>query len=91
MSAIRVLKNISLRIFVITFKDLRSAFRVSKTKWKIVVGHHGIRTTGHHCDTKELVTHLLPLLEVPVLLITRKLDNILARSEDLIIGSYNKI
>lgn len=46
------------------FKDLRSALSESKAKWKIVVGHHGIRTTGHHCDTPELVTHLLPLLEV---------------------------
>lgn len=32
-----------------------------------MVGHHGIRTTGHHCDTPELVTNLLPLLEVYVL------------------------
>ncbi|KAJ0450334.1 putative Acid phosphatase [Helianthus annuus] len=44
-------------------KDLRLALSESKAKWKIVVGHHGIRTTGHHCDTPELVTQLLPLLE----------------------------
>jgi tartrate-resistant acid phosphatase type 5 len=44
-------------------KDLETA-RDSTAKWKIVVGHHPVRSIGHHGDTKELLTHLLPILEV---------------------------
>ncbi|KAF5192440.1 Purple acid phosphatase [Thalictrum thalictroides] len=44
-------------------KDLDSALEYSTAKWKIVVGHHTIRTAGHHGDTKELVDQLLPILE----------------------------
>lgn len=33
-------------------------------KWKIVVGHHAIRSIGHHGDTQELIKHILPLLKV---------------------------
>ncbi|KAL1803490.1 purple acid phosphatase 17-like [Daucus carota subsp. sativus] len=44
-------------------KDLEAALSMSTGKWKFVVGHHGIRSTGHHGDTEELVTDLLPLLE----------------------------
>ncbi|KAF7822156.1 purple acid phosphatase 3-like [Senna tora] len=44
-------------------KDLEMALGDSTAKWKIVVGHHTIRTIGHHGDTKELVRHLLPILE----------------------------
>jgi len=29
-----------------------------------VVGHHTIRSAGHHGDTEELVNQLLPILEV---------------------------
>ncbi|XP_027121645.1 purple acid phosphatase 17 [Coffea arabica] len=43
-------------------KDLQSALRESTAKWKIVVGHHAIRSVGHHGDTKELVERLLPIL-----------------------------
>ncbi|KAH9724568.1 Purple acid phosphatase 17 [Citrus sinensis] len=32
-------------------------------KWKIVVGHHAIRSIGHHGDTQELIRHILPLLK----------------------------
>ncbi|KAG8388140.1 hypothetical protein BUALT_Bualt02G0094900 [Buddleja alternifolia] len=42
--------------------DLESAFKESRAKWKIVVGHHTIRSVGHHGDTPELVQHLLPIL-----------------------------
>jgi tartrate-resistant acid phosphatase type 5 len=45
-------------------KDLETALRDSTAKWKIVVGHHPVRSIGHHGDTKELLTHLLPILEV---------------------------
>ncbi|KAL0464061.1 UNVERIFIED_CONTAM: Purple acid phosphatase 17 [Sesamum latifolium] len=34
-----------------------------RAKWKIVVGHHAIRSVGHHGDTLELVHHLLPILQ----------------------------
>lgn len=51
------------RIFVIN-KDLESALSKSTAKWKFAIGHHGIRSTGHHGDTEELVSDLLPLLEV---------------------------
>ncbi|PIA26661.1 hypothetical protein AQUCO_09100074v1 [Aquilegia coerulea] len=44
-------------------KDLDSALRESHAKWKIVVGHHAIRSVGHHGDTEELVKRLLPILE----------------------------
>lgn len=35
----------------------------SKASWKIVIGHHTIRSVGHHGDTPELVDQLLPILE----------------------------
>ncbi|KAK4436793.1 Purple acid phosphatase 17 [Sesamum alatum] len=35
----------------------------SKARWRIVVGHHPIRSVGHHGDTKELVHRLLPILQ----------------------------
>ncbi|KAH7845025.1 hypothetical protein Vadar_034301 [Vaccinium darrowii] len=44
-------------------KDLDLALRQSAAKWKIVVGHHAIRSVGHHGDTHELVDRLLPILE----------------------------
>lgn len=40
------------------------ALKQSNAKWKIVVGHHTIRSAGHHGDTEELVNQLLPILEV---------------------------
>lgn len=39
------------------------ALKQSHAKWKIVVGHHTIRSAGHHGDTEELVNQLLPILE----------------------------
>ncbi|XP_031281160.1 purple acid phosphatase 8-like isoform X1 [Pistacia vera] len=44
-------------------RDVELAMRKSAANWKIVVGHHTIRSIGHHADTKELVQHLLPILE----------------------------
>ncbi|KAA8529878.1 hypothetical protein F0562_034518 [Nyssa sinensis] len=43
--------------------NLKSALSNSTAKWKIVVGHHAIRSVGHHGDTKELVDQLLPILK----------------------------
>jgi hypothetical protein len=45
-------------------QDLKLALSESSAKWKIVVGHHSIRSIGHHGDTKELVSKLLPILKV---------------------------
>nr|AAF60315.1 putative purple acid phosphatase precursor [Ipomoea batatas] len=41
---------------------LEYALMKSTTKWRIVIGHHAIRSAGHHGDTKELVERLLPIL-----------------------------
>lgn len=43
-------------------RDLESALLKSSAKWKFVVGHHAIRSVGHHGDTNELVERLLPIL-----------------------------
>ncbi|KAK2664591.1 hypothetical protein Ddye_003165 [Dipteronia dyeriana] len=45
-------------------KDLDSALKESTAKWKIVIGHHAIRSIGHHGDTQELIKHILPLLKI---------------------------
>ncbi|XP_052206024.1 purple acid phosphatase 3-like [Diospyros lotus] len=44
-------------------KDLDSALGQSNAKWKIVVGHHTIRSASVHGDTQELVSKLLPILQ----------------------------
>lgn len=44
-------------------EDLESALSGSRVTWKIVVGHHAIRSVGHHGDTQELVKLLLPILQ----------------------------
>eukprot|EP01018_Ginkgo_biloba_P005122 Gb_19459 [translate_table: standard] len=43
--------------------DLNLALQASQAIWKIVVGHHPIRSIGSHHDTFELVKQLLPILE----------------------------
>ncbi|XP_058079308.1 purple acid phosphatase 17-like [Magnolia sinica] len=43
-------------------KDLESALKGSSATWKIVVGHHTIRSASHHGDTQELVNLMLPML-----------------------------
>lgn len=47
-------------------QDLENALSESTAKWKIVVGHHAIRSVGHHGDTNELVDRFLPILRVIV-------------------------
>ncbi|XP_015868024.3 purple acid phosphatase 3-like [Ziziphus jujuba] len=44
-------------------KGFESALRQSQAKWKIVVGHHTIKSAGHHGITKELEEQLLPILK----------------------------
>ncbi|XWS34364.1 hypothetical protein CRYUN_Cryun21dG0032900 [Craigia yunnanensis] len=43
--------------------EVESALRESIAKWKIVVGHHTIKSAGHHGNTDELAIHLLPILQ----------------------------
>ncbi|MBA0828517.1 hypothetical protein Goarm_013189, partial [Gossypium armourianum] len=44
--------------------ELESGLRESTAKWKIVVGHHTIKSAGHHGNPHELAIHLLPILQV---------------------------
>ncbi|KAL7145304.1 hypothetical protein ABFS83_07G072400 [Erythranthe nasuta] len=44
-------------------KNLDLALKKSEAPWKIVVGHHTMKSIGSHGDTEEIVTHLLPILE----------------------------
>ncbi|CAA7033424.1 unnamed protein product [Microthlaspi erraticum] len=43
--------------------DLEMGLRESRAKWKIVVGHHAIKSASIHGNTKELETLILPILE----------------------------
>ncbi|CAN8313308.1 unnamed protein product [Cochlearia groenlandica] len=43
--------------------DLEMGLRESRAKWKIVVGHHTIKSASIHGTTKELESLLLPILE----------------------------
>ncbi|KAI9074087.1 hypothetical protein K1719_043932 [Acacia pycnantha] len=44
-------------------KEVDSALKNSKATWKLVVGHHTIKTAGHHGNTQELEAQLVPILE----------------------------
>ncbi|XP_073109952.1 purple acid phosphatase 17-like isoform X1 [Elaeis guineensis] len=44
-------------------EDLDSALKESMATWKIVIGHHTIRSVSDHGDTIELVNLLLPVLK----------------------------
>ncbi|GER53770.1 purple acid phosphatase, partial [Striga asiatica] len=44
-------------------RDLNANLRASNATWKIVVGHHPIRSIGKRGDTQELVKLLLPILQ----------------------------
>ncbi|GFQ03506.1 purple acid phosphatase 3 [Phtheirospermum japonicum] len=44
-------------------RNLDLALKNSRAPWKIVVGHHAIRSIGYHGDTRELVDQVLPILE----------------------------
>ncbi|XP_022776543.1 purple acid phosphatase 4-like isoform X1 [Durio zibethinus] len=43
--------------------EVESALRESTAKWKIVVGHHTIKSAGHHGNTVELGIYLLPIIQ----------------------------
>ncbi|THU52550.1 hypothetical protein C4D60_Mb10t05140 [Musa balbisiana] len=43
--------------------NLDSALKESRATWKVVVGHHTIRSVSIHRDTKELLSSLLPILK----------------------------
>ncbi|TVU24753.1 hypothetical protein EJB05_27207, partial [Eragrostis curvula] len=42
-------------------EDVDSALKQSTAAWKIVVGHHAIRSVSEHGDTQELIQQLLPI------------------------------
>jgi tartrate-resistant acid phosphatase type 5 len=44
-------------------KEVDSALKESTARWKFVIGHHTIKSAGHHRNTIELETHLLPILQ----------------------------
>ncbi|XP_042426353.1 purple acid phosphatase 3-like isoform X1 [Zingiber officinale] len=44
-------------------KDLDAALKESTAPWKIVVGHHTMKSVSEHGDTPELLTLLLPVLK----------------------------
>ncbi|XP_061985835.1 purple acid phosphatase 4-like [Populus nigra] len=44
-------------------EDLDMALKESVAKWKIVVGHHTIKSAGQHGNTVELNLQLLPILQ----------------------------
>ncbi|KAJ8510353.1 hypothetical protein OPV22_000787 [Ensete ventricosum] len=47
----------------VLLKDLDAALKASTAPWKIVVGHHAMRSASHHGDTAELLSLLLPILK----------------------------
>ncbi|KAK8941313.1 Purple acid phosphatase 17 [Platanthera zijinensis] len=44
-------------------KDLDAALKESRAPWKLVVGHHTMRSVSEHGDTVELLDELLPILK----------------------------
>ncbi|KAG6552766.1 hypothetical protein Mapa_005714 [Marchantia paleacea] len=42
---------------------LNDKLETSTANWKVVVGHHTIRSMGYHGNTRELVENLLPILK----------------------------
>ncbi|XP_010458982.1 PREDICTED: purple acid phosphatase 3-like [Camelina sativa] len=44
-------------------KEVDVALKESLAKWKIVIGHHTIKSAGHHGNTIELEKHILPILQ----------------------------
>ncbi|KAL0797809.1 hypothetical protein Bca101_052983 [Brassica carinata] len=43
-------------------KEVDVALKESTAKWKIVIGHHTVKSAGHHRNTIELEKQLLPIL-----------------------------
>ncbi|KAI4379064.1 hypothetical protein MLD38_005405 [Melastoma candidum] len=44
-------------------EDLDLALKSSRANWKMVMGHHPIKSAGVHGNTKEIVEQMLPILE----------------------------
>lgn len=44
-------------------ENLNSQLKSSMATWKVVVGHHTIRSLGRHGETAELVKQVLPILD----------------------------
>ncbi|URE18547.1 Purple acid phosphatase [Musa troglodytarum] len=58
-----VLQGVDSRWLCLRSFDLDSALEASRAAWKVVVGHHTIRSVSIHGDTKELHASLLPVLK----------------------------
>ncbi|KAK9804896.1 hypothetical protein WJX72_010639 [[Myrmecia] bisecta] len=43
--------------------NLTAQLKASQADWKIVIGHHPVRSNGHHNNTDELIQHVEPLLK----------------------------
>jgi hypothetical protein len=52
------------------------ALKESVAKWKIVVGHHTIKSAGQHGNTVELNLQLLPILQVIIYINQIKVVNL---------------
>jgi hypothetical protein len=50
--------------FCSALQDMDVAMKRSTARWKIVVGHHTMRSVSEHGDTEELLELLLPVLKV---------------------------
>ena len=58
-------KLVFLKLFLYSaMQDLDVAMKKSTARWKIVVGHHTMRSVSEHGDTEELLKLLLPVLKV---------------------------
>jgi hypothetical protein len=56
--------SFSKTFFYSAMQDLDVAMKKSTARWKIVVGHHTMRSVSEHGDTEELLKLLLPVLKV---------------------------
>ena len=56
--------SFSKTFFYCVMQDLDEAMKKSTARWKIVVGHHTMRSVSEHGDTEELLKLLLPVLKV---------------------------
>ncbi|KAF6159918.1 hypothetical protein GIB67_033002 [Kingdonia uniflora] len=61
----------------------------STAKWKIVVGHHAIRSIAHHGDTIELVNQLLPIQQESTPYLCNPNVNIHANNVDFYMNGHD--
>ena len=49
---------------MVTLHDILVDLETTTATWKIVIGHHTIRSVGSHGDKEEMIQHLFPIIEV---------------------------